>query len=261
MSIALNAAVSAAQIAKIRLEVLANNVANKNTIGYKASDIRTSDLFYTTLNRSSASEEVGPSASQTQVGHGAKVASIAKVMTQGALKQTNSPLDLMINGAGYFAITLPDGTIGYTRDGSFTRNNKGVLTTRTGEPLVGDFKVDGDLDTLVISDTGDVTITDNKGDKKEVGKIKIYTFQNEQGLSANKSNFLLATQESGEPEDCDPGTNGAGTVVHKALESSNIDSITSIMDLMDAQNTYEMAFRILETVNKMENKANDVMSV
>ncbi len=265
MSIALNSAASALQIAKIKLDVIANDIANKNTTGYKAYDVRTSDLSYTSIVRPSPSTGEDSYTSQVQVGNGAKVTSTTRMMQQGALKNTDQPLDMMIRGSGYFAIALPNGSKGYTRDGSFRISNS-MLVTKNGEKVLGEgeeieIKPEFKLDSLEISQSGSMKIKNSDGEIVELGKILVHRFNDEQAMEAVGNNVFRATEASGDAEELVPGEQGAGLIEHKSLESSNVDTVKIVMDLMDAQNTYEIAFKIMEALNKIERKANEIITV
>jgi len=264
MSIALNAAVSAAQIAKIRIEVLSNDIANKSTTGYKALDVRTGDLPYTSFAaQASGSQEEG-AFSQIQVGNGAKVVSTTKILRQGDPRLTNQPLDMMINGSGYFVIALPNGSRAYTRDGSFTLDKDSMLTTKTGERVVGEggeIEIKGNLSTFEVDSTGSMSIIDASGKRVKIGRIILNYFNNEQALEAIGNNMCVETFGSGTYQEIAPGEHGSGKILNKALESSNVDPIKVVMDLLEAQNSYEIAFRIIEVVNKIERKANDIITV
>jgi flagellar basal-body rod protein FlgG len=266
MSVALNAAASAVQIAKIKLEVLANDVANKDTIAYKSHDVRTSDLSYTTLTKPMQAGDGGDTYSaQVQVGNGAKAVSTTRILAQGALKVTQSPLDIMINGSGYFAIELPNGGRAFTRDGSFSRSNS-KLVTKAGASVLGQddgpiaIKDDYDLNTLTLSASGKLTIKDASGTDVELGKLALYHFDNEQSLESIGNNSFIENEASGEATLIEEGSTGT-TVRNKMLEASNVETVKVMMDLMEAQNMYETAFRIMEVVNKIEHKANEIVTV
>jgi flagellar basal-body rod protein FlgG len=265
MSIALNAAASALQIAKIKLDVIANDIANKNTTGYKACDVRTSDLSYTSITRPSIAADEDSYTAQVQVGNGAKVTSTTRMMQQGALKHTNLPLDMMIRGSGYFAVALPNGSRGYTRDGSFRVSNS-MLVTQAGEKVLGEgeeieIKPEYKLDTLEVSPSGAMKIQNSDGEVIEIGRIMVHHFGDEQALEAIGNNTFIATQASGDPQELVPGEEGAGLIEHKSLESSNVDTVKVVMDLMEAQNVYEIAFKVMEALNKIERKANEIITV
>ncbi len=261
--IAINSAASALQIAKIKLDVLANDVANKDTIGYKTHDVRTSDLPYTTITKPMPTDGGDSYSSQIQVGNGAKVTSTTRILTQGALKSTQSPLDIMINGSGYFAITLPNGGRAFTRDGSFSVSNS-KLVTKNGSIVESDtgeieIKDTYDIQSLSVSASGKLSIKDNTGANVELGKLALYHFDNEQALEAIGNNLFIGNEASGE------GTlieDGIGTTVRsRALEASNVETVKVMMDLMEAQHVYETALKIMEIINKIEHKANEIVTV
>lgn len=250
--IALNSALSALQIATKRIEVLANDIANKNTTGYKVRDVRSTDLMYSSIK--SQDDEQSPS--QAQVGHGAKISSISRAVSQGAMKQTGAPLDLMINGTGYFAVTLPDGRKAYTRDGSFTLNAENLLVTKSGEKIDGEIKIAGDPQKVSVGANGNLMGADG-----ESYNIKIFTFANEQGLEAISNNLFLETEASGAAQELTPGESGSGKIQQGAVEASNVEVAKAMSDLMDAGSVYELAIRILEVINKIEHKSAEIMRV
>lgn len=250
--IALNSALSALQIATKRIEILANDIANKNTTGYKVRDVRSADLMYTSAR--GVDDEQLPS--QSQIGHGARITSIARSLSQGPMRQTGAPLDMMINGSGYFAVTLADGRKAYTRDGSFSLNSEGLLVAKSGEKLDGEIKISGDLQKVAIDTSGNVISGDG-----EKYSIKIFTFANEQGLEAISNNFFLETEASGSAQELTPGENGSGQIQQGAVEASNVEVAKAMSDLMDAGSVYELAIRILEVINKIEHKSADIMRI
>lgn len=253
--IALNAALSAMQITLKRLESIANDIANQGTTGYKAREIRSTDLMYTSVQTGEQESEINPM--QAQIGHGSRVSGIVRMLSQGAMKQTNSPLDLMINGSGYFAVTLADGRKAYTRDGSFSINQQKLLVTKSGEKVDGDLEISGDLQKLNVDTKGKFTWGDDEGGQS----IKVFTFPNEQGLEAISNNMFVETSASGAAEEKTPGEDGAGQIQQKALEASNVDAAKAMSELMDANTVYNLAIRIIESIGRIESKSADIIRI
>jgi flagellar basal-body rod protein FlgG len=253
-----SAAITAMEAAQKSIDVQVNNIANLKTIGFKKSDLQTSDLFYTELKRAGTLENANNTRRPVgaQIGCGTKVSSVNRNLEQGQIKQTNQPLDIALTGPGYFAIAVPNfrGGRAFTRDGSFHLDpeSRRIVTAR-GEPLEQDIVIPQNISTdkINIDSNGVVSVTYPDNTVEEIATIEIYTFPNEQGLEAKGNNLFSETEGSGDAIIVD---NPMGRFQQKALESSNVSSIEALTDMIAAQRQYEMASRALRVKDEMEER-------
>lgn len=241
------------------VNVISNNIANVNTTAYKRQRVSFQDLMYINkVNPGATTSNTGTVApTGVQSGLGVRVGSTYKVFTQGTMNRTDAPLDMSIQGRGFFRITLPDGTEAFTRDGSFEQNETGQLVTKNGYELNPGITIPTNATQLNISDDGVVSV---KVDDQiqELGNITISMFQNEVGLENIGDNLYLKTVASGSPVDATPGKDGSGTLLQYHLEGSNVSAIEGVTDLISAQRAYEMNSRIITTVDQMMNAINQM---
>lgn len=236
---------------------IANNLANVGTTGYKRSTIAFQDLFYENI----ASSKMGSSSSRNtsdgpllQLGHGARAVATIRNFMQGSVAETGNALDLAISGDGFFQIELPDGSIAYTRDGNFSRDADGMIVNNSGLPLAGQIEVPTDALAIEIEQDGTVTALLEDNSQVELGQIELAKFSNNAGLEALGDNLYAATEASGMAFYGTPGSDGFGVVRQGYLEQSNVDIVTEMVRLIEAQRAYE-------TNSKMVQTAEDMMSV
>ncbi|MDR3592272.1 MAG: flagellar basal-body rod protein FlgG [Negativicutes bacterium] len=235
------------------VDVIANNLANVSTTGFKSSRPDFEDLMYQTLQQPGAT--TGPdnkAPTGIQIGHGARLVSTQKMYTEGNLQQTGNQLDMAIEGDGFFQITLPDGTIGYTRDGTFKRDDQGRIVTSDGYPLEPQITIPSNATEISISADGRISATiPSQTAAQDLGQLQLARFINPAGLSALGRNMLQETSASGPPTLSNPGTDGAGTVVNQYLEMSNVQVVTEMVNMIVAQRAYEMNSKAVQTCDDM----------
>ncbi|MDF2965533.1 MAG: flgG [Rickettsiaceae bacterium] len=263
MSIALYTAATGMSVAQTDIDVKAHNIANLRTTGFKKFRVETSDLSYQTLRRAGVAEaaDVGMRPVGVHVGMGAKVTGVYRILTPGNLENTSNPFDVAIEGPGYFAVILPNGQPGYTRNGSFKVNQDGNLATSDGYVLATNVPIGMTPGHLVkITSDGRVTATnpDDRSIEQEIGRINVYTFINEQGLEPIVSNFLAATNASGEAIERVPGVDGAGTLKQHNKEESNVDPTSELTSLIMAQRAYELNSKVVKTADEVMKSVTDL---
>jgi len=261
MDPALRVAASGMMAQQLRSEVIANNLANVNTSGFKRSRAQFEDLLYQTVQGSAV---LGTPESETQpaiqIGRGTRLAGVQRLHTQGPLETTNRPLDLAIEGEGFFQVTLPNGNSAYTRDGSLQISDQGTLTTSSGYALSPNIRVPNDASNLTISRTGIVTVTRGQGgEATEIGRIELARFANASGLEAAGENLYLATPASGEPVTGFPQEDGMGKLVQGALESSNVEIVQEMVDMISAMRAYEINSKAIKNSEEMLEIANNLV--
>ena len=235
------------------LDVIANNLANVSTNGFKRGQAVFEDLLYQTIRQSGAqSSQQTQIPSGLQLGTGVRPATTARIFTQGNLEQTGNVLDLAINGNGFFQITLPDGTIAYTRDGSFQKDNQGQTVNASGYPLQPAITIPADAISLSISNDGVVSVVQpGNAAATTVGTIQIATFINNGGLQSIGDNLYLETASSGSPTPNTPGLNGAGVLNQYYVETSNVNVAEAMVSMIQTQRAYELNSKVVSTSDAM----------
>lgn len=236
------------------VEVVANNLANMNTTGYQRRRTEFHDLIYKNSERpdgagSRAGEQVPGG---VQSGHGVDLMSVYRVTEQGSLRATDSSFDLAIQGKGYFQIQLPDGDVGYTRDGTFQLDSSGALVTHDGYPVLPGVQVPPDAVDISINATGEVLVKqDGDATPTNVGFVQLAMFPNEGGLNAEGNNLYTATAASGVASLVNPGEGGAGSVLQGFIETSNVNAVEEIAEMIRAQRAYDMNSKVIQTADQM----------
>ena len=236
-----------------RMTVISNNLANVNTTGFKRGRASFEDLMYQTVRQPG-----GQTSQQTQsptglmVGTGVRVVATDKTFTQGNFLQTNNPFDLSINGRGFFQVQMPDGTIQYTRDGSFQIDSQGQLVTSSGYPVQPGINIPANAQTVTIGADGTVSVQ-IAGDAapQQVGSLTIADFINPAGLQANGENLFSETAASGAPQTGAPGQSGLGRLLQGSLESSNVNVVEELVNMIETQRAYEMNSKAISTTDQM----------
>ena len=236
------------------LEVIANNIANINTTGYKRARAEFSDLLYQTERAQGvpnrANQAIVPEGAN--IGLGVQTAAVRNIHTQGQLTHTENSLDLSLVGRGWFQIEAPDGTTMNTRAGAFNTNAQGQLVTIDGYTVVPGIVFPPDVSETVISRTGQVSVRiGNATEFQEIGQLTIANFVNEAGLQPLGDNLFAQTPASGEPIVAVPEDPGFGYVKQGYLEASNVDAVKEITDLISAQRAYEMNSKVITTADEM----------
>ncbi len=245
---------------EINVATISNNIANVNSTGYKKSRAEFQDLLYQNLRLVGT---LSPNGNQiptgSQLGLGTKLGSVAKIYTQGDFIQTQNQLDMAITGKGFFQIALPDGTIAYTRAGSFKMNNTGQVVTADGLPLEPAITVPQDALQISIDQNGSVAVTQPGAVAPTVlGTIQLATFQNQAGLQAIGNNAFQQTDASGAPTVGNPNSDDRGKTQQGFLEMSNVSVVEEMVNLISAQRAYEMNSRTVQTADEMLQTANNM---
>lgn len=250
---ALHIAATGMKAQELNVEVISNNVANMRTTGFKKQRADFQDLLYQNLRRMGTETSDAGTIVPTgiQIGSGVKIASTARIMSQGSLEQTGKNLDLAVRGEGFFQIDLPDGNTGYTRDGSFERDADGQLVTVDGYAVNPGITIPETAQDITISNTGVVQAVDVGGNTVQLGQVQLARFVNKAGLEAIGDNLFLETDASGAPDTGSPGDNGFGSLQQYFLEMANVDAVTEIADLISAQRAYEMNSQIIQAADEM----------
>jgi flagellar basal-body rod protein FlgG len=235
------------------MDVIANNLANVSTNGFKRARPIFEDLLYQTLRQPGAqSSQSTQIPSGLQLGTGVRPVSTARIHTQGAVQQTGNDLDVAIDGAGFLQILLPDGTTAYTRDGSFQKDNQGQIVTSSGYPLQPAITIPANALSVTIGKDGVVSVTQPGSPATvQVGTLQLATFVNVGGLQSMGENLFLETASSGTPTPSTPGTNGAGTLNHRYVETSNVNVAEELVTMIQTQRAYELNSKVVSTSDQM----------
>lgn len=238
------------------IDVISNNLANVNTNGFKRTRPVFEDLLYQTLRQPGA-----PSSQQTQLpsglqlGTGVKPTATERIFTQGNLQLTDNPLDMAINGQGFFQITLPDGSTAYTRDGAFQVNNQGQIVTSGGYPLNPAITVPAGTTKINVSNDGIISVqTAGQTALTQIGNVQLANFINPAGLESVGQNQYLETTASGAPTVSAPGANGVGVLNQSYVETSNVNITEELINMIQAQRAYEINSKAIQTSDQMLQK-------
>lgn len=239
---------------QVAVDVIANNLANMNTTGFKRRDTEFSNLLVEDLDRGGFTTPITDSAVPAGVesGYGVELAGISRIHEQGNLKATGNTFDLAIQGQGFFQITLPTGEAAYSRDGTFQINGDGEIVTHIGYTLAPGITVPADATDVTINASGEVMAkVEGQINLVNLGKIQLVLFANAAGLDNTGDNLLVETAASGAPTVGTPGTGGFGSLAQGFLETSNVNPIQEIANLIKAQRAYELNAKVIETAEKM----------
>ena len=260
---ALRSAATGMAAQDLNVDVISNNIANMNTIGYKKQRAEFEDLLYQDIQRPGAQSSDSGTIVPTgiQVGAGVTAGSIYRITTQGSPTQTGNQYDLAINGRGFFQVLTPTGDIAYTRAGNFSTNDQGQLVTQDGYQVQPAISIPQDATAVTISQSGQVQVSQpGNPTPSVVGQLELASFTNEGGLSAQGGNLYLQTGASGAPITGTPGNQGFGVLMQGYTEASNVDPVTEITSLIVAQRAYEMNSKVISTADNMLQVANQVKS-
>jgi flagellar basal-body rod protein FlgG len=257
MNLSLYSAATGMEAQQLNLNTIANNLANVNTPGFKRSKIEFQDLLYQ-KPRASGADSGGGNIVPTgiEVGNGARVASTSKVFTQGQLTNSGEKLDVALQGDGFFEVQRPDGTIAYTRDGSFKTNAQGQVVTTDGLPVLSGFQpIPAGASSVAISGDGTVTVQSAQGTTSF--RLTLTRFSNPAGLRSMGSNLYEETAASGTPETGNPGEQGFATTMQGYVEASNVNIVEEMVNLIVAQRAYEVNSKSIQASDEMlQNVAN-----
>lgn len=245
------------QAQQLNVDMISNNLANVNTVGFKKNRASFEDLMYREVTRTGKLLQRGDIAQR--VGVGAAVVSTDKIFTTGDLKKTEAPLDLAIRGQGFFEVTLPNGNHAYMRSGSLQINKDGFLATTDGLLINPAVQIPTDATDLTIETSGRILAkVPNEVDKIEVGQIELANFVNPSGLNAIGDNLYLPTEKSGDAFFGKPGEDNFGTVAQGFLESSNVKLVEEMINLIVAQRAYEVNSKAIQASDEMLSMSNNL---
>jgi flagellar basal-body rod protein FlgG len=239
---------------QLNVEVISHNIANMNTTAYTRRRVEFQDLLYQNLRRTGAQSADDGSLVPVgvQLGLGVQTAAVYRITTQGSLTQTENSLDTAINGRGYFQITLPNGDTAYTRAGAFQLSDTGNIVTVDGFQVQPNITIPANATDITIDSTGQVQVKiDGQVAPQTVGQLQLATFANEAGLLAIGENLYLETPASGAPTTGVPGGDGIGKIQQGFLETSNVNVVEEVTNLITAQRAYEMNSKVIETSDQM----------
>jgi flagellar basal-body rod protein FlgG len=241
-----------------RMQVIANNLANVNTTGFKRDRANFETLAYqTVVSAGSQSSSQNRFATGLNLGTGVKVAGTARIDTQGTLTNTDNALDLAIEGAGYFQVQMPDGTTGYTRAGNFSLSPEGTVVTSDGKPLQPQIQIpEGALSISVGSDGTVSAVLAGQAEATELGRVETARFANPAGLQSLGNNILGVTSASGAAQTGAPGEAGRGNIRAGALEGSNVNVVEELVDMIETQRAYEVNSKMIQATDEMLQNAN-----
>jgi flagellar basal-body rod protein FlgG len=258
---ALYTAATGMQAQQVNIDTIANNIANVNTTGFKQGRAEFQDLLYQNIRPAGTAS----SASTTfpvglQLGLGTRPVATSRIYTQGDFRQTGNSMDLVIEGKGFFQVRLPNGELGYTRDGSFHKSAEGILVTADGNPLEPQITIPADADSVVIGKDGTVSITQpGQSAAQQIGTIQLANFQNPGGLNALGGNLFVASAASGDPLTGNPGENGMGHVNQGFLEQSNVSVVEEMVNMIVAQRAYEVNSKAVRVADDMLSQINNLV--
>ncbi|MGB8839880.1 MAG: flagellar basal-body rod protein FlgG [Aliidongia sp.] len=252
---AMDIAATGMQAQQLMVEVISNNIANLNTTGFKGQRAEFQDLLYQNIrapgDSSSDAGTIVPVG--VQIGIGVKAAAVYRMGLQGNLSQTGNPLDLAVQGDGFFQVQLPNGTTAYTRAGSFQLNNARQIVTADGFPVLPAVTIPANTTSITIDQSGQVQAqVSGQVNPQVAGQLTLAVFPNEAGLLATGQNLLTETQASGTPTVANPGVNSTGVIQQGFLETSNVNVVNEITNLITAQRAYEMNSKVIEAADQMQ---------
>lgn len=254
---ALSNAASGMRAQETNIDVLSNNLANVNTSGYKRARAEFADLLYSRQRIAGGNGGTGsPLPVGEEIGNGVRTVATYKSFTDGEVKETSNPLDLTIEGKGFFQVLLPDGNTAYTRAGTFKTNADGQLVNSDGYALSPGVSIPADATSISISESGTVSVTlGNDTTQVDIGQIQIATFANPSGMTSMGRNLYGATSASGQPISGTPGEDGSGRLLQGFLEMSNVRVVSEMIDLISAQRAYEINSKVIKASDEMLGQA------
>jgi flagellar basal-body rod protein FlgG len=249
---------------QFNIDTIANNLSNVNTTSYKSQRAEFKDLFYTAIKRTNLNDAQGRPVN-LEVGHGSMPTATRKDFRNGSFIETQNPLDVAIDGAGFFAVEMPDGDIKYTRDGSFKLSvdyDEGILVTSDGYIVLSEDEdeiiIETGMTDITIDDLGYITARDEYGDLQELGRLKLVNFTNPEGLLSEGSNLYSVTEASGEEIEMDEFSMGDTKLVQGYLEASNVQVVDEMVKMITAQRAYEINSKTIQTSDEMLQMLNNL---
>jgi flagellar basal-body rod protein FlgG len=258
---ALYTAASGMSAQQANLDTVANNLANSATAGFRSRRLQFEDMIYQNLITPGSAQSQQTASAGLQIGLGTKSSASEIIMTQGDFNQTGNPLDMAIQGAGFFQVSKPDGTIAYSRAGSFHLNNQGTMVTSDGDTVLPAITIPSNATAITISQYGVVTATlPGQTNAAQLGTIQLATFANPGGLESVGSNLFQQTAASGNPiTDTPGGTSGMGTLQQGYVENSNVDVVAEFVQMIVAQRAYESNSKVVHVADDMYSQINGLI--
>jgi flagellar basal-body rod protein FlgG len=258
---ALYTAASGMSAQQLNLDTVANNLANSATAGFRRRRLQFEDMIYQNLITPGSAQSQQTVSSGLQIGLGTRSAATEMVMTQGDFNSTGNSYDVAIQGAGFFQVSKPDGTIAYTRAGNFHRSSQGTIVTAEGDTVLPAITVPSNAITLTISPYGLVEATlPGQTNAAQLGTIQLATFANPEGLNSAGGNQFTQTTSSGNPiTDTPGGTSGMGTLQEGYLENSNVDVVSEFVQMILAQRAYESNSKVVHVADDMYSQINNMI--
>ena len=260
MDRALSAAASGMEAEELKMSIIANNLANVNTTGFKKSRAEFQDVLYDNLRAAGAQTAAGEQIpAGLQVGQGVRTAGTQRLFTMGDLRQTGHSFDVAIEGDGFFQVQQSNGEIAYTRDGAFKLDATGRLVNTDGQPIIPQIIVPRDATQLTIGRDGTVSANlSGNGVPTEIGNLMLVRFSNMAGLEPMGHNLYAVTAASGQPIINPPGSQGTGNLAQGFLEGSNVRAVDEMIDLITTQRAYEMGTKILQAADQMLSSTSNI---
>lgn len=243
-----------------QMDVVANNLANVSTTGFKRSRAVFEDLLYQNIRQPGAqSSQQTQIPSGLQIGTGVRPVAAERIHTQGNMQQTGNKLDVAIQGNGFFQVLMPDGTTGYTRDGSFQTDGQGQLVTASGFVVQPAMTIPANATSVTIGQDGTVSVSQpGVAAPIQIGSMQLATFINPSGLQSNGQNIYLETASSGAPSTGAPGANGTGTLGQGYIETSNVNVVEELVNMIQTQRAYEINSKAITTSDQMLQKLSQI---
>jgi flagellar basal-body rod protein FlgG len=243
-----------------RMRVIANNLANVSTTGYKRDRANFATLAYQD-SRIAGQQSSGETAyaNGLNLGTGVSVQSTTRIDTQGTMETTGNALDIGLDGGGFFQVQMPGGQLGYTRAGNFSRSPEGNLVTSQGYQVMPAIQIPANTTQITIAEDGSVSASVAGGESQQVGQIQVASFANPGGLQAGSDNFLFETAASGPAQLGVAGEDGRGHLKQGMLEGSNVSIVEELVDMIECQRAYEINSKMISSVDEMLKNANQTL--
>jgi flagellar basal-body rod protein FlgG len=258
---ALSTAATGMEAQQLNIDTIAHNLANINTPGFKSRKTQFQDLLYQNIRQAGAANTANTEIPVgLQVGLGTKPSATEIIFTQGEFSVTNNPLDMVIQGQGFFQIRRANGEIGYTRNGNFHRSSEGNIVNSEGESLEPQITIPADQTSITIGTDGTVSVmTAGQSAAQQVGRIELARFQNPSGLENLGNSLFKTTQASGDAITATPGENGMGSILSQYIEQSNVSVVEEMVNMIVSQRAYEANSKVIRTADEMFTQANNVV--
>jgi flagellar basal-body rod protein FlgG len=258
---ALYTAASGMSAQQANLDTIANNLANSATAGFRQRSLQFEDMIYQNMITPGSAESQQTTSAGLQIGLGTRSSASEMIMTQGALNQTGNTFDVAVKGSGFFQVSLPNGTIAYTRDGSFNLNSQGTIVTAEGDTVLPAITIPSNATAVTISQYGVISATiPGQSAAAQLGTMQLANFANPGGLSSLGGNLLQQTASSGNPiTDTPGGSTGVGTLQQGYVENSNVDVVGAFVQMIMAQRAYESNSKVIHVADDMYSQINGII--